>query len=481
VTSLGELSGVWPDWSEAYGLNDLGQVVGITLVAVPPEDTSQHGFIWLPTPMEDWELDQGMHDVGVLGENPLSHSVARDINDAGQLTGTSTGRAFVWFPEEVGEFPVQESWPLPELVPGNGGHGWALTDADGVPLRVVGWGVKDGCERGFLWSSNTPDYVVEVGPPSSPDWEADRLYAINPTVVESGFLGGVAHYCGQDDPQNHYGAIGQDMSSPYGMQNLPLPGPFGGPYAQARDVTDEGEFVGWAKDAEFENRDRALYWESVTADPANLHTETGIDDGHETRAEAIARPGGLPHVVGWNGFTNHALLWKRDSQGQWSVEDLNALIGSQARDDWELVEAHDINNGTSIPGWGEFPTPWIVGWGWYKPPHNPDEGDRRAFLLSTAKECPQDLDFDGEIGTSDLLILLENWDYCLEGEICWSDIDMDGDVDTADLLELLGHWGECGIGGGHIPRNVQDCIDRFGFGEPEALEACIQAVTGELD
>jgi hypothetical protein len=78
-------------------------------------------------------------------------------------------------------------------------------------------------------------------------------------------------------------------------------------------------------------------------------------------------------------------------------------------------------------------------------------------------------------------LALRNWGYCPEGEICWSDIDMDGDVDTADLLELLGHWGECGIGGGHIPRNVQDCIDRFGFGEPEALEACIQAVTGELD
>jgi hypothetical protein len=77
-------------------------------------------------------------------------------------------------------------------------------------------------------------------------------------------------------------------------------------------------------------------------------------------------------------------------------------------------------------------------------------------------------------------LALRNWGYCTEGEICWSDIDMDGDVDTADLLDLLGHWGECGIGGGHIPRNVQDCIDQFGF-DPVALEACIQAVTGELD
>jgi hypothetical protein len=109
---------------------------------------------------------------------------------------------------------------------------------------------------------------------------------------------------------------------------------------------------------------------------------------------------------------------------------------------------------------------------------------QRAFLLSTVKECPQDLDFDGDVDTADLLIILGNLGgdkYCPEGEICWSDIDMDGDVDTADLLELLGHWGECGKGGGSIPQNVQDCIDRFGFGDPEALEACIMAVTGGLE
>ena len=48
-------------------------------------------------------------------------------------------------------------------------------------------------------------------------------------------------------------------------------------------------------------------------------------------------------------------------------------------------------------------------------------------------------------------------------------------------MSLLGAWGECGKGGGSIPQNVQDCIEKFGFGNPEALEACIQAVTGGLD
>ncbi|MDY7110196.1 MAG: hypothetical protein SYC29_16315 [Planctomycetota bacterium] len=109
---------------------------------------------------------------------------------------------------------------------------------------------------------------------------------------------------------------------------------------------------------------------------------------------------------------------------------------------------------------------------------------RPPFLLSTAKDCPWDLDFDGHVGSADLLIILGNLgsdDYCPEGEICWSDIDMNGEVNNADLLELLAHWGQdCGAGGGEIPQSVQDCIDKIGFGDPVALEACIQAVTGGL-
>jgi len=58
---------------------------------------------------------------------------------------------------------------------------------------------------------------------------------------------------------------------------------------------------------------------------------------------------------------------------------------------------------------------------------------------------------------------------------------MDGDVDTQDLLQLLSEWGDCDGTPGQIPRNVQDCIDKFGFGDPVALEACIQAVTGGFE
>lgn len=54
--------------------------------------------------------------------------------------------------------------------------------------------------------------------------------------------------------------------------------------------------------------------------------------------------------------------------------------------------------------------------------------------------CPADLDSDGNVGTSDLLILLGQWGSDPGGP---PDIDGDGTVGTSDLLILLANWGPC--------------------------------------
>jgi hypothetical protein len=471
-------------------LNNLGQVVGQTQVDLGDETYVLRAFLWLPTPA--YGLAQGMHDLGVIppDQDPwITDSLARDINEAGQLTGESGGWGFVWFPESFHSFPVKTPWPLPEFDDLTPNHAWALDDGvppNGDPVRVVGWGQDQGSPLnfGFFWESNKPTQLERVNPPAGEpyNWTNSQIYGIRPDGSLRRVLAGKAHY---GPLIGNYGAIGLDKFFDDFALTLDLPPGFDtteGPYAEARDASNWGELVGWGKDEQNQSLQRALYWETVTSAPVNLHTAVNPDipSDQDTVAEAIARPSGdgWPQVVGWNDFTDRALLWRRDGQGQWSVQDPNQLIGTHAQDDWVLREAHDINNGTSIPGWGEFPTPWIVGWGLYG---TYPSDKHRAFLLSTAKECPEDLDFDGDIDTADLLILLANWDHCPEGEICWSDIDMDGEVGTADLLQLLAEWGSCDGTPGSIPRNVQDCIDRFGFGDPEALEACIQAVTGGFE
>ncbi len=55
--------------------------------------------------------------------------------------------------------------------------------------------------------------------------------------------------------------------------------------------------------------------------------------------------------------------------------------------------------------------------------------------------CPGDLNSDGVVDVSDLLILLGDWGAC--SGACPGDLNDDGVVDVSDLLILLGNWGSC--------------------------------------
>ncbi len=52
-----------------------------------------------------------------------------------------------------------------------------------------------------------------------------------------------------------------------------------------------------------------------------------------------------------------------------------------------------------------------------------------------------DLNCDGVVDVSDLLILLSNWGTCPPDGECIGDINEDGTVDVSDLLILLSNWG----------------------------------------
>ena len=78
---------------------------------------------------------------------------------------------------------------------------------------------------------------------------------------------------------------------------------------------------------------------------------------------------------------------------------------------------------------------------------NPSGGNAIArhglVILKLLGINPADLDGDGLVSTSDLLILFANWGPCPppENGDCPADLDGDGSVGTSDLLELFANWG----------------------------------------
>lgn len=69
---------------------------------------------------------------------------------------------------------------------------------------------------------------------------------------------------------------------------------------------------------------------------------------------------------------------------------------------------------------------------------------RVAGTLIIEPQMPEilgDLNGDGVVDVSDLLILLAAWGSCDDGRACPADLNGDGAVDVSDLLVLLANWG----------------------------------------
>jgi len=129
--------------SHAYDINNLGQVVGYSYGSEP----EGHAFIW-----EDGVAQQ----LPSLGG---SKSIARAINDLGQIVGSSTisdrgsMHACIWSHGEV--------WDLNDLLPAD--SGWELIEAYDINNhgQIVGYGISPtGDERGFVLTLDN-GFVIE--------------------------------------------------------------------------------------------------------------------------------------------------------------------------------------------------------------------------------------------------------------------------------------------------------------------------------
>jgi probable HAF family extracellular repeat protein len=138
MTSLGTLGG---QNSDAYAINDLGQVVG----TADTRTSSGHAFLWDST--------GGMQDLGFQGS-------PKGINAAGQIVGTmggGGGDAFLW------QNGVLQD--LNTLIPS--GSGWVLQWATAIngSGQIVAWGTINGYPHvdGFLLTPSTTPVLGQPG------------------------------------------------------------------------------------------------------------------------------------------------------------------------------------------------------------------------------------------------------------------------------------------------------------------------------
>ncbi|NSW80672.1 MAG: hypothetical protein HPY54_16780 [Chthonomonadetes bacterium] len=325
ITDLGAIN---PNGqSRGYGINNLGEVTGWS---------DGRAFFWTAGVMID---------LGVLAG---SASEGRDVNDLGQVVGwTDTAQArhpFIWSdlngnrrsdPGEMVDLrPIPSTWQGRAYGINNAGHvaGWSAIDPDGT-------------YHAFRWSYNTGGWW---------DWFDLGNITGNPDEIslanDINNLGQVVGGSGSAGSRRAF------RTQPYSAINPvtdALPYLPGGTTAEAFATNDRSQVAGYSNTrVGTSTLMRPVLWEGTTV------TDLGSLGGNSARAFGINR---LGHVVGHSylsdNSTLHAFLWVDGV-----LRDLNDLL--PAGSGWVLNEARAINDFGQITGYGA---------------HN---GITRAFLIS---------------------------------------------------------------------------------------------------
>jgi probable HAF family extracellular repeat protein len=142
-----------PGFIMVYGINEAGQVIGRSSTTDPapgfPGTAEQRAFLW---------ADGVMHDLGSLGGRDLRASQPYDLNEAGEVVGSSVTvdghpRAFHW---RAGTMAALD------LLSGDRSTASSINDAG----QIVGWewlGTDLDSSRALLWQTGIPYDLGTLG------------------------------------------------------------------------------------------------------------------------------------------------------------------------------------------------------------------------------------------------------------------------------------------------------------------------------
>lgn len=300
ITDLGTLGG---DYSRAYGINELGQVVGESRTATG----TTRAFIWSNGTMTNLGTMPSYASPGW----ELADSTARGINDLGQVVGAcydgDENRGFVW-----------QNGQMVDL-----SQGMADSMAYSINNRgqIAGWSEFPATwEQAALWDGGN---LIRLGNLEGLDSPAKSYaYGIN----DSGQIVGESRPPSGSPLVDRYAFLWQDGQ----MINLTPPGQEGTESA-AYAINDAGSVIGTSYDTHVVNSRTITMWGSgqvIRVVPRWSRFGYDLND--------------LGQAVG-----EYAYLWENGV-----LVSLNSRIPTGSG--WTLQEARGINNAGQIVGWGNY-------------------------------------------------------------------------------------------------------------------------------
>ncbi|MCC6361578.1 MAG: hypothetical protein IT450_22820 [Phycisphaerales bacterium] len=363
-------------------------------------------------------------DLGTIG-GPVSGGYG--LNDFGTVVGTSTRadadlNAFVW---------DEGITSIAPLAGDRQAHAFAINPA-GV---VVGtsYDLGEMTPHGFSWAGGATSALGNFAPRGVSDagvvvgymtllqadygWVEHACRWSDGVLIDLGTLGGHTSHALGISPDGRIVGSATTVSEREPHATLwqggaPIDlGTLGGAGAQAYAMNAAGDVVGWSNTTA--GVPHAFLFATDSSGGVVSRTDLGSLPGDYSYAYAV---NARRQVVGTSAA--RAFVWQDGL-----MTDLNTAIPANLG--WRLDAAYAINNAGRIVGVGRY------------------QGFPRAFLL-VPRDCP-DLDGSGDVGLSDLALLLSHFGTPAGATFADGDLDGDGDVDLPDLAGLLSAFGaDCG-------------------------------------